>query len=211
MKGLIALVVAVVAWPVTGQPTDNESRVTELAVESLPQVIHGMKHPETFPFELRAFLLSDLTVGEEPEVVDADLRRFHSDPIAEELADSYSTNARAPRRIAIEHPTDIRVGPVDAFVIGDESYDWPSLQAASPDTNVVVRMSRPAMDRLETYAVVRFEFLTPHGRAWAAHAWFEKQASGSWEKGRMTIGHLWPLPGATLETPVLSEKQAPPN
>jgi hypothetical protein len=58
-----------------------------------------------------------------------------------------------------------------------------------------------SIERVEPQHRVRYEFLTPRGRAWAAHVWFEKQADGSWQAGRATMGHLWRIPGTTLEAP----------
>jgi hypothetical protein len=120
--------------------------------------------------------------------------------IAEDLLESYGDTGPAPRRIDQATAGRFAVLPLEEFEVGPFEYDWQRLKQKYPEVRHVVRLSWPAVDRLGTYAVVRYELIGrdrpstyPSHRPWqhASFVKFEKQADGSWKRGISRIGSIW--------------------
>jgi len=90
--------------------------------------------------------------------------------------------------------------PLDEFENGSFEYDWQRLNQKYPGVRYVVRLSWPAVDRVGTYAVVRYELIGrdrpatyPSQQPWqhASLVQFEKQNDGSWKRGIGSTGNIW--------------------
>lgn len=191
MKIAVAMIVAFAALPAPAQEKTELAVLLDLAVDTVPQEIAGIGHPDLEGLRHANFAIAATTIrGAEEHFADfaSDL---HGRVIAEELISSYTERGRTVERIESSGVGNIRVLPLDEFESGTHDYDWAALVEQFPDVKAIVRISRPAVDRLGTYAIVRYEFLTPNGRAWASFLEFVKQGNRSWKHTRGRIGDLW--------------------
>jgi len=120
--------------------------------------------------------------------------------IAKDLLQAYGDNGPTPGDIDQSAAGGFSVLPLDDFEAGPFTYDWQRLNLRYPEVRYVVRMSRPVVDSLGTYAVVRYELLgrdrpetlrSPWPWQHASFVKFEKQPDGSWKRTIGTIGALW--------------------
>lgn len=161
----------------------------EAAVNFVTTVVAGTRAAETDGLVLGDFVIADEPVACEQVYLAEWLEKWHSQPIVEELADSYRRNGVQPSRIH----TDISPVPIVAlhqFVKGDDQYDWSRLRSAHPEIRGVVRMSLPALDSQGVYAVAHYEVVTPKGKAFANFHKFEKQGDGTWKTTWGVTGRL---------------------
>lgn len=120
--------------------------------------------------------------------------------IAEDLVQAYGDTGPAPAIMDQSASSGFAVLPLEDFEDGPNAYDWKRLNEKYPAVRYVVRISRPVVDKVGTYAVVRYELLgRDRPQSWTApwpwqHAsfvMFEKQPDGSWKRTIARIGALW--------------------
>jgi len=148
-----------------------------------------------------AIVVAQRTIGGAPAGYRAFVERSFGSVIAEELLQSYGD--AGPASTAIERKTagGFLVLPLEQFEEGPFGYDWQRLNQKYPEVRWVARVSWPAIDRLGTYAVVRYELI---GRdrpskwkapeqpwQWGSFVKFEKQPDGSWKRGLGAVGNIW--------------------
>ena len=147
-----------------------------------------------------AIVVARRTIGGAPAAYRAFLDKWFGLVIAEELLQSYGDNGPAARTIDQEVAGGYSVLPLEAFETERFSYDWQRLNQEYPGVRHVLRLSWPAVDRLGTYAVVRYELLgrdrpatLQSGKPWqrASFVKFEKQHDGSWKRTIARVGALW--------------------
>jgi hypothetical protein len=102
---------------------------------------------------------------------------------------SYGKDGPEPRAIEQGSAAGFAVLPLEQFEEGP-SYNWQRMNQEYPAVRYIVRLSWPAMDRLSTYAVVRYELIgrnqPPTNTAsfqWAIFQQFEKDVNQSWKAG----------------------------
>ena len=148
-----------------------------------------------------AIVVAQRTIGGAPAGYRAFVERSFGSVIAEELLQSYGD--AGPASTAIERKTagGFLVLALEQFAEGPFGYDWQRLNQKYPGVRWVVRVSWPAIDRLGTYAVVRYELI---GRdrpskwkspeqpwQWGSFVKFEKQPDGSWKRELGAVGNIW--------------------
>lgn len=147
-----------------------------------------------------AIVVARRTIGGAPSGLRTFVDKTFGKVIAEELIASYGPSGPPRRDIEQEKANRYPVLPLEEFESGDFDYDWARLNQKFPDARYVVRVSYPALDKLETFAIVRYELI---GRdrpstvksdvPWqhATFASFARQNDGSWKRGISIIGSLW--------------------
>jgi hypothetical protein len=201
---LVIAIALVVAPP--AQASSVEEAVFAAALDSVRQHLQGappasLEHPRDFlDLPVDAVVVARRTIGGAPVDYRGVVQKRFGSVIAEELVESYGANGPARRIIDQEHAGCYAVLPLETFEAGTAAYDWERLNEKYPEARHVVRLSWPAVDRLGTYAIVRYELLgrdrpesQPSHYPWqhAAFMTFEKQLDGSWEMTGGTIGALW--------------------
>jgi hypothetical protein len=178
------LLIVIVASPLAGQESAIEDAVFEAALRQIPQLLHAL-HPA--PGD--GVAVARQTIGGAPLGFRSFTEDFFGSVIAEELLASYSRSElpKIERQTAGGFP----VLPLDEIQLGAEEYDWERLRQAYPDLRWIVRVSPPAVDRLGSYGVVRYELLGRHGRHYASFVKFERQDDGSWSAALQRLGALW--------------------
>lgn len=141
------------------------------------------------------------TIGGSPIGYRAFVDEFFGSAIAEELLQSYGDGGPAPRMIDQPIAGGFAVVQLDEFETGPFDYDWQRLNQTYPQVRHVVRLSWPVLDRLGTYAVVRYELisrdrpstLNPSHGPWqhASFVKFEKQTDESWTRSITSVGNIW--------------------
>lgn len=197
---LLALVV--VAAPAQGVDP-LEQVITQVAIDFVPTHLRGTNYPDTFGLEPDAYAIAATTIGGEEAIAKQHIESLYSSVIASEMLSSYEAKAKGPIQLGSEFESKIPILNLEAFRREPLGYDWKALQQAHPDVKVVVRLSRPGVDSLGTFAVVRYEVLTPRGRRWASFTEFAKTPTDVWKFDKAVIGNLWTrarsTPEATLE------------
>lgn len=148
------------------------------AIRLVPTVVGGTETAETKSLKLDDFVIAEETITCDHAFLSEWVGKWHSRRLAEELAASYR-DARPARVAGVE--ASIRILALDQFSTGEHDYDWQKLQTAHPDIRGIVRMSLPALDSQNAYAVVHYEVITPQGRAFANFQNLEKQGDGTWD------------------------------
>lgn len=182
MKILISFLAVMVAWPVFAKSAQHD---LQAAVFDLPNHLLGgdgvaCVSEETKGLEAANIVISDASVIGSDDALEQFVQEKHGRAIAEELLQSYRKNGERSERIGANGPHPIRFLRLDPFIKADLTYDWEKLNLEYPDVKAIVTMSKPAVDRLGTIAVVRYEVTTRNGFAWGAVQQFEKQSDGSW-------------------------------
>ena len=179
---LLSIVVA--ASPVVARASAVDDAVFEAALRQIPQLLHA-----AHPTPTQGVAVAEQTIGGAPLGFRSFTEDFFGSVIAEELLASYS-RSELPK-IDRQTAGGFAVLPLEEFQIGAEEYDWERLRQAYPHVRWVVRVSPPALDRLGSYAVVRYEVLGPHGRHYASFVKFERQNDASWSAALQRLGALW--------------------
>ena len=187
MKIVAALVVLVGVVPAVAQSPQPQGDIREVAIAHVPEILEAMHHEiptGSFAIADRPAAGAEKTFGEFAE-------KFFGAPISEELirsdGDDYAAFASWPSiRVS-----SIPVLPLAEFSSGGMSYQWDRMNEKYPVVQRVVRVSSPALDRLGSFAVVRYEIIGPAGPDWAGLQKFERQSNGSWKAGIAQVGILW--------------------
>ena len=203
----IALLFTVaIAAPLAAQ----EAREAEVFAAALNGVLHELRvappvNPK-YPRDLHdlpadAIAVARKTIGGAPQGYRSFVDKWFGQVIAEELLEAYGDAGPATKKIEQETASRFRVLPLEEFEAGEFDYDWHRLNQFYPDVRYVVRLSWPALDRVGTYAVVRYELIARDRPAtiraarkawqWGAFVEYEKQADGSWTRGTGVVGNLW--------------------
>ncbi len=106
-----------------------------------------------------AIVVAQRTIGGAPAGYRAFVERSFGSVIAEELLQSYGDAGPASTLIDVKTAGGFAVLPVEQFEEGPFSYDWQRLNEKYPGVRWIVRLSKPTMDPLGTYAVVRYELI----------------------------------------------------
>lgn len=191
MKIACLIVMMALVQPLSAGELEIEERVFQQALESLPRHMRSVRVSALERLHDDQYAVSDLTIGNAPE----HLRRFatdwHGSAIADEIIASYEERRQSPRRIGLTNVKEVPVYPLERFRTDALNYDWARLNATYPEVRAIVRISRPATDSLGTYAVVRYEVISPGGPAWASFIEFQKQFDGSWKWTHGNFGSIW--------------------
>lgn len=157
-----------------------------------PQGVHFRELPAD------AIVVAQRTIGGAPTGYRAFVKRWFGSVIAEDLSQSYGDVGPVPKAIDQETVGGFAVLPVEQFEQGPFSYDWQRLNQEYPGVRWIVRLSWPAIDRLGTYAVVRYELIgrdrPPSATGpwqWASFVKFEKESDQSWKAGIAEVGNIW--------------------
>jgi hypothetical protein len=177
------------------------------ALDNVRQQVRGappvdLQHPrDTLDLPTDAIVVARRTIGGAPTGYRAFVDRWFGSVIAEELLQSYGDAGPAPTTTDQATAGGFAILPIEEFEAGTFDYDWQRLNQKYPQVRYVVRLSWPAVDRLGTYAVVRYELigrdrpstLNPPQRPWqhASFVKFEKQKDGSWKALAAEIGSIW--------------------
>ena len=147
-----------------------------------------------------AIVVAQKTIGGAPAGYRAFVERHFGSVIAQELVQSYGSSGPASLTIDQETAGGFAVLTLEPFERGPFDYDWQRLNQQFPGVRWVVRLSRPATDRMGTVAVVRYELI---GRdrppalegsqpwQWASFVELVKQPDGSWKRDLAVVGNLW--------------------
>ena len=203
----IVLVLAVAfAKPLVAQENPDAEAVFAAALDTIRQNLQGappvnLHHKrDSTALPKDAIVVARRTIGGAPAAYRKFLDKWFGLVIAEELLQSYGDNGPASRMIDQEFADGYSVLPLESFEIENGRYDWVRLNEKYPGVRHVLRLSWPAVDRLGTYAVVRYELIgrdrpvtLKSNRPWqhASFVKFEKQPDGSWERTIASIGSLW--------------------
>ena len=186
-----AFVIAVsCAFTAFGQQRADEKAVFSAALSHIPQILRTISMgPRETP--AKDVAVSQRTIGGAPVAYHSFVDRQFGSVIAEELVAAYGA-LEAGSVIDTDRAGGLPVLALEDFALGSRAYDWARLQEEHPEVGRIVRLSRPAMDRLGTYAVVRYELIGEGpGREWASFVKFERQNDGSWEPMVQAVGELW--------------------
>jgi hypothetical protein len=193
--------------PLMAQQASPDDAVLVAALSHLRQQLHGappvdLDHREDLaqlpPAE--ALAVARQTIGGAPIGLHTFLEKNFGLVIAEELSKAYGQSGPAARMIEQKNADGFRVLPVEEYEESPRSYDWARLNQKYPELRYVVRVSWPAVDRLGTYAVVRYELIGRNRPAtvtsknpwqWGSFVKFEKQNDGSWEPTITAVGNIW--------------------
>lgn len=177
--------------PAVAQTAGGEDPVLQLALEAVPHHLLSAPHPKLANVRKTQFAVADATIAGAESSFSDFVHHWHGREIGGELLASYRANSGASQHIGATDAAGIPVLSLEAFSSGGTSYDWERLSVKHPDVKAVVRVSRPALDRLASYAVVRYEVIVRTGPVWATLEEFVKQPDGSWEAKHSRIGNLW--------------------
>ena len=196
----VAFVLAIIACTssVTAQDRPAAEAVFSTALDNVRRTLPW----DAQDLPLGAVIVARRTIGGAPVGYRSFVEQGFGQTIAEELLRSYGEAGPAPRTIEQETVAGaFPVLPLEQFEASRFEYDWARLNQRYPGVRHVVRLSWPAVDRLGTYAVVRYELISrdrpstsvPPERPWywASFFKFEKQNDGSWRMRSGEIGEIW--------------------
>ena len=201
----IVLALTCVSSLVAQEPQAADA-VFAAALDDVLQELRGapplnLQHPGDRHSPTDAVVVARRTIGGAPVAYRAFVDRYFGSVIAEELQQSYGDNGPASGTINQTTAGRFAVLPLEQFETGAFEYDWQRLNKEYPNVRFVVRLSWPAVDRLGTYGVVRYELigrdrpstLRPPNRPWqhASFVKFEKQRDGSWKRTIGETGGIW--------------------
>ena len=187
----------------TERPADED--VFAAALEGVKQQLYAapplnLEHKsDSWKLPADSIVVARRTIGGAPLGLQKFLDKTFGKVIAEELSASYGNGGPASRNIEQPKAGDFPVLDLDEFENGAYDYDWARLNAKYPAVRHVVRISWPAVDRLGTYGVVRYELIGRDRPPTATHSpWqhasfvaFEKRENGSWKRTLSIIGAIW--------------------
>jgi hypothetical protein len=186
MRGWALFVAVGCAFTALGQQRGDEDVVFRAALSEIPRVLRAGPANST-----DAAVVSQRTIGGAPVAYRSFVDRQFGSVIAEELLEAYGA-VETGSVIDGDQAGGLAVVALEDFAVGPRAYDWDRLQEKHPGVRVIVRLSLPAIDRLGTYAVVRYELIGKgHARDWASFVKFERQNDGSWEPTVHAVGELW--------------------
>lgn len=191
MKIIQWVVVLAAAVPLSIQSEDRNQKIVDAALRHVPTQLLGVVHSATAGLPESSVAISDrMVAGGAPEGF-RDFAEFSFGPVlAEELIRAYAENG-ASRKLLWREVCGIRILSLEQFSSDETGYDWDRLRAVYPEVRAVVRLSLPALDEAQAYGVVRYEVISPEGRAWAALQRFERRPDGSWKDGLGRVGAIW--------------------
>ena len=183
----------VLASSLHAQAPESAETIFETALDQVREELDSVYLPQIGDAKIPAdaIAVAERTIGGAPLGFREFTTRHFGSVIAEDLLDSYGAGGPAARRIESETADGFAVLPLEEFSAGPHSYDWRRLGEKYPRVRYVVRLSWPAVDKLGTYAVVRYEIIGPKGREWAGFAKFEKQTDGTWKALLRAVGAIW--------------------
>lgn len=206
IRGFVAIAVVACASSLAAQEQPAEETVFAAALKEVVQELRAapplnLQHRrDRVDLPPGAIVVARRTIGGAPSGYRSFVDNFFGVVIAEDLAQSYGDSGPAPRAIEQKRAGLFPVLPLEEFEVGPFGYDWQRLNQKYPEVRHVVRVSWPAVDRIGTYAVVRYELIGrdrpadyPSARPWqhASFVKFEKQNDGSWKRGVARIGSIW--------------------
>ena len=206
-SGIALILLIACASSLVAQERPAAEVVFDAALDGVLQELRGapplnMQHLQDGPrLPADAIAVARRTIGGAPDGYHGFVDKYFGLVIAEELLQSYGDSGPAPRMIDRVTAGRFAVLPLEQFETGPFDYDWQRLNAAYPEVRHVVRVSWPALDRLGTFAVVRYELIgrdrpctmNPAHGPWqhASFVKFEKQRDGSWKRGIAITGGIW--------------------
>jgi hypothetical protein len=194
----IVLTIALASAPsLIAQENSAEEAVFAAALNGVLQDLEGapplMQHPSR-----DAIVVARRTIGGAPAGFHTFIDRYFGTVTAEELSHSYGESGPESRTIDQKNAGRFEILPLEKFESGPFDYDWQRLNEAYPNVRFVVRLSWPAIDRLGTNGVVRYELIGRDRPAKVTGPWqhasfakFEKQPDGSWKHTISTVGSIW--------------------
>ena len=129
-------------------------------------------------------VLSNLTRGGAERFAGEWAKKHRGEVIGGEIANAYVEQGRTAE--PVEASASFQAADVRPFEIG-ENYDWEKLNLELPGVKSVVVVSRPAFDRLGSFALVRADIIG-RGNAFTQFYDLERQDDGSWKITRMSMG-----------------------
>ena len=187
MKIVAALVVLIGAVPAIAQSPQPQLDIREVAIAHVTDAVRCVHHEiprGSFAIDDRPVAGAEKSFGEFAE-------EFFGAVISEELIRSHGENDATFVRWPASRVSTIPVLPLEEFSFGDRSYNWDRMNAKYPAIQRVVRVSPPALDRLSTYAIIRYEIIGPEGPHWAGLHKFERQSNGAWKATIAQVGDMW--------------------
>ena len=189
MRAWAFLIAVSCAFTAFGQQRADEDAVFRTALSHIPMVLRTVT--TSAGATPNTVVVSQQTIAGAPVGYRSFVDRQFGSVIAEELLEAYGA-VEAGSVIDMERAGGLAVLALDDFALGPRDYDWQRLKAKHPGVRSIVRVSRPAMDRLGTYAVVRYELIDDgRGHEWASFVKFERQNDGSWEPMVHAVGEIW--------------------
>jgi hypothetical protein len=198
--GIVLLLAVVGATSLFAQERSAEGVVFAAALNNVWHELRGapplnlqhLRDGRDLPTD--AIVVARRTIGGAPIGYRAFVDKYFGSVIAEELQESYGDNGPAPRTIDGPTAGGFAVLPLEEFESGAFGYDWKRLNQKYPQVRHVLRLSWPAVDRLGTYGVVRYELLgrdRPSTWEHGSFVKFEKQTDGSWKRTIGVTGAIW--------------------
>lgn len=191
MRALAILLSLACAAPLAARDNTAADAVFAAALANIREHLQAAPPADAAEFPANAVAVARRTTGGAPAGYRAFAEKFFGQTIAEELTEAYGDAGPAARKIERETAGGFPVLPLEQFEKGTRDYDWPRLNETYPDVQYVVRLSWPAVDRLDTVAVVRYEVIGRKGPQWAALVRYEKQNDGSWRPRLHQLGSIW--------------------
>ena len=193
MRIQASLLSLVLASSLLAQAPEPAETVFDAALDQVREELNFMALSQLGEgkFPANAIAVDERTIGGAPQGFGEFTSAFFGSVIADELLDSYGAHGPAVRRITRATADGFAVLPLDEFSSGPHSYDWHRLSAKHSGVRYVVRLSWPAIDKLGTCAVVRYEIIGAKGRDRAVFLKFEKQSDGTWKAGIGQVGNIW--------------------
>lgn len=207
VRRTLATVAIVCASAVTAQERSTEEVVFAAALQDVAQELRGAP-----PVNLRyksdgltlppdAIVVARRTIGGASMGFRSFAGEFFASVIAEDLVNSYGHAGPATQTIEQTTAGPFAVLSLEEFEVdGPLRYDWRRLNHKYPNVRHVVRLSWPVVDRIGTYAVVRYELIgrdrpasVRSSQPWqrASFVQFQKQVDTSWKRGISRIGAIW--------------------
>ena len=202
--GIVLLSTLVSTSPLAAGQRPVEEVVFARALEEVKQELHNapplnLAHKrDMIDLPQDAIVVARRTIGGAPDSYRIFVDKHFAKVIAEELLLSYGESGPPTREFEAKTAAGFQVLPLEEFEAGATGYDWRRLNEKYPNVRHVVRLSWPALDKLGTYAVVRYELIgrdrpPSHKGTWqhASFTKFEKRENGTWNRTVSIIGSLW--------------------
>jgi len=206
IRGIVLVIVVACASSAVAQERSTADVVFDAALDNVRQELRGapplnLQHQrDGRDLPTDAIVVARRTIGGAPIGFRAFVDKYFGSVIAEDLLQSYGDSGPAPRAIDQATAAGFEVLALEQFQTGAFEYDWQRLNQKYPQVRHIVRLSYPALDRLGTYAVVRYEVIGRDRPSKLKSPWpwqhgsfvkFEKQPDGSWKRTIGVIGAIW--------------------